>query len=384
MADILPVAIDYSVSWSSVWQGIGSGLLVTILFGAIPLLRIRKVSPLTVIRELSAEKFTFDWLILLVYLLIAAFVLVFSRLQIGSWKSSFYFSLYMVVSIGVLYLLSMGIMWMIRRFMPVGMNYIVRQSLSNLYRPGNQTVILVLCIGLGAIFIHVLFMIQGILLQQISVSSGDNQPNMILFDIQKQQKDSLAMVIKDFKMPLKQTSPIVTMRVEAINGRSRGELKDDTTDAIPSWAVEGEYRVTYRNSLADNEKITKGTWKGELQPSEKIMVSVDERYAETLGLELGDSIDFNVQGAILRTYIGSLRDIEWNRMQSSFSIVFPTGVLEEAPQFYAFAVQSGDDKTSAMFQRTLAKQYPNVSVFDLKLLFITVNEVIKKVEFVIR
>lgn len=384
LADILPVAINYSVSWSSVWQGIFSGVLVTVLFGAVPLLRIRKVSPLHVIREISGDKVKFDGLVVMVYALIAGFILVFSRLQIGSWKSSAYFSLYMVLSVGVLYLLSLGIMLAIRKFMPVGLNYIVRQSLANLYRPGNQTVILVLCIGLGAVFIHVLYMIQGILLKQISVSSDQNQPNMVLFDIQKEQKDSLGYLISSFNLPLKQVAPIVTMRVESINGRSRTELKEDTTDKIPAWAVEGEYRVTYRDELADNEKVTQGKWVSSVKPNEKIIISVDERFADGLGLKLNDSIDFNVQGAMIRTYIGSLRDIEWNRMQSSFSVVFPNGVLEEAPQTFAFALQGGDDKTSAKFQRQLAIQFPNISVFDLKLLFMTVNEVIKKVEFVIR
>src|SRR5690606_25831253 len=138
--------------------------------------------------------------------------------------------------------------------------YILRQSIANLYRPNNQTLILMVSIGLGTALISMLFFTQEMLLKQVQMTGSGDQPNMILFDIQPAQKEKLAVMAKDFGLPVIQQVPIVTMRLEAIDGIDKASNLEDTTSNVRRWVYNREYRVTYRDTLIDTETIAKGTW----------------------------------------------------------------------------------------------------------------------------
>jgi putative ABC transport system permease protein len=93
---------------------------------------------------------------------------------------------------------------------------------------------------------------------------------------------------------------------------------------------------------------------------------------------------FNVQGTLLKTYVGSLRKIEFNSMMTRFFIVFPTGVLEQAPQFQVLVTKSPDVATTARYRSEVVRTFPNVSVVDLASILVALNEILNKVSYVIR
>jgi putative ABC transport system permease protein len=275
-------------------------------------------------------------------------------------------------------------MFLVRKFFPVSWSYVWRQSLANLYRPQNQTLILIIAIGLGTFLISTLYLSQNLLLDQVSLSGSGNQPNMVLFDIQTNQKDAVTNLAKESNIPILQEAAIVTMRLAQINGKTVEAIQKDTTSKIPDWALTREYRVTYRDSLINSEKIIQGKLSRLNSPTDSIFISVEQAYLERMKLKLGDKLVFNVQGAPITTYVGSTREVDWNRVQTNFLIVFPRGVLEEAPQFHVLVtkVQSADQ--SANFQRALVQEFPNVSAIDLGLILRTIDEILEKVSFVIR
>jgi putative ABC transport system permease protein len=151
------------------------------------------------------------------------------------------------------------------------------------------------------------------------------------------------------------------------------------------WVFDREYRVTFRDTLTDSEKITKGKWKGEVDTSSgNVFISIEERYAMNNSIEIGDTLLFNVQGSVIPTIVGSFRKVDWNRIQTNFLVVFPTGVLEEAPQFHVLLTRIPTKEASAKFQQTMVKQFPNVSIIDLSLVLSIVDKLLDKVGFVIR
>ncbi len=113
-------------------------------------------------------------------------------------------------------------------------------------------------------------------------------------------------------------------------------------------------------------------------------VSLEERFAEGNGIKVGDTLHFNVQGALMTTLVGSLRAVDWNRVQTNFLVVFPTGVLEEAPQFHVLLTKVPSAAASARFQQALVKQFPNVSIIDLGLVLSILDKLMDKIGFVIR
>jgi putative ABC transport system permease protein len=208
---------------------------------------------------------------------------------------------------------------------------------------------------------------------------------MVLFDIQSSQKEEVTALAKNFRLPLIQQVPIVTMRVEEINGKTAEEAKKDTAFKISRRAFDGEFRVTYRDTLTDSEKLKTGKLGAPVKsPGDMIYISMEERYAQRINVKIGDSILFNVQGALVPTVIGSLREVDWNRVQTNFRVVFPSGVLEKAPQFHVLVTRVSSPQESAKFQQAAVRSFPNVSIIDLGLILSVLDDVLSKIAFVIR
>ena len=133
-----------------------------------------------------------------------------------------------------------------------------RHSLSSLFRPNNQTRVLLVTIGLGAFIISTLNIVEESMLGQVEFTGQENQSNTILFDIQPGQKDGVIKLMEDNKFKVNQVVPIITCRLSEVKGKPVEILQNDTTDKIPNWALTREYRVTYRDSLHHSEELTKG------------------------------------------------------------------------------------------------------------------------------
>jgi putative ABC transport system permease protein len=175
------------------------------------------------------------------------------------------------------------------------------------------------------------------------------------------------------------------MRLEQVNNVTADVLKKDSTIEMQKWLFSREYRVTFRDTLTTSEKIVKGKWVGKINdPSSPINVSIEQRFAERNNIKIGDKMIFNVQGSIIETVVGSLREVDWNRIQTNFIVVFPTGVLEEAPQFHVLLTRTADKESSARFQRLVVQQFPNVSIIDLTLVLSILDKLLEKVGFVIK
>jgi len=95
-------------------------------------------------------------------------------------------------------------------------------------------------------------------------------------------------------------------------------------------------------------------------------------------------LEFDVQGVSLRTRVASLREVDWQRVQPNFFVVFPEGVLENAPQFYAVVTRADSSGASASLQRAVVQRFPNVSVIDLALVLNTLDAILGRVSDAIR
>jgi putative ABC transport system permease protein len=385
LKDLMPVAVSTSISWPSIFQGIVLGVVIAVLFALLPLLSIRKISPLNTLRisfqQSGTGKDPVKWL---VYFLLALFVVGFAYLQVEGWQQAIVFTAGVAISFLVLSGMAALLMWVVRKFFPVSWSFVFRQGVANLYRPNNQTRILIVSIGLGTALICTLFFIQGILLNRVSLAATDQQPNMVLFDIQSAQKDSVVSLARQQGLPAEGTVPIVTMRLEAINEVTPVTLRDDSTIKMQRWVFSREYRVTFRDSLTSSEKVKKGAWTGTVKERQPIYVSLEEGFAERNSIAIGDTMHFNVQGVVMPTVVGSLRSVDWNRMQTNFLVVFPRGVLEEAPQFHVLLTRVPSVEASARFQQAVVQQFPNISIIDLGLVLSILNDIMDKIGFVIR
>lgn len=387
-AGFLPVEVNIALSWPSILGGLLTGIFVSVLFALAPLVSVRKASPLITLRGMENDENTKkDKLKWLVYASILIFVIAFAYVQIGQLGDSLVFTFFIAFSFGFLALVARFSMWMVKRFFPSSWNYVWRQSLANLYRPNNQTLVLIASIGLGTALITTLYFIQALLISQVEITTDNDRPNLMVFDIQSYQVEELAELTRTYDLPVLQQVPVVTMRIESINGMTLEEAVNDTTSRRRSRPFRREWRVTYRDSLIESEKIVEGQLKafGNRNGHDEFpQVSLEDGYAKSNDLEIGDTIVWNVQGVPITTTLGSTREIDWERVQTNFLGLFPTGVLEQAPQFHVLITRVKDVEEGALFQREVVKNYPNVSVIDVGLILNTLDNILSKISFVIR
>ncbi|MCK6620345.1 MAG: ABC transporter permease [Calditrichia bacterium] len=387
LRDFLVVEVEFHVAWKAVLQGLLIGLGMTLLFALLPLLAIRKVSPLLAIRssyEDSAAKAR-DPLRWILYGLIVLVVLIFAISQSEDWQQGAGFTAGLLAAFGLLAGTAKLIMLAVKKFFPSSWSYVWRQSLANLYRPHNQTLVLMLSLGLGTFLIATLFLTQHSLLRQVSLADSGRQPNLVLFDVQVDQIEAAEELVRSHNLPVYQTVPIVAIRLESLKGRRVEEIRADSSSAVPSWALRREYFVTYRDSLFPTEKIIAGNWEGQFAANaDTIPISLEKGIAENLEVGVGDVLSVNVQGVSLPARVGSIREVNWQRVQPNFFMVFPKGVLEDAPQTFVLVTRAPSAEASAALQQAAVREFPNVSAIDLALILQTVEAILNKISFVIR
>ncbi|MCC6411719.1 MAG: FtsX-like permease family protein [Saprospiraceae bacterium] len=384
--DLLPIEnVSTDFSWSAVGQGVLLGLAVAVLFALLPLAGILQTSPLRTLRASVDAPTTSDRLLRWgVYALISVSILGFTWWLVGDWKETLFFIGGLAAAFAMLYGLAALFTWALRRFFPKKWNYVWRQGIANLFRPQNQTLLLVVTIGLGTMLLSTLFLVQNLLLKQVAFSGSGNQPNMVLFDIQANDKDSVAALVSRNGMPLLQQVAVVTTRVETIDGKTKQQDEVDTLTSKPRWVWDREYRVTFRDTLIDTEEIVEGAWVGNYEPGKPVPVSISDNLQRGMKATIGTKIVFNVQGARIETEVASVRKVNFNRVQTNFMVVFPKGVLEKAPQFHVVVSKVSSAEQSAAFQSELVRRFPGVSAIDLTQILRSVDEVLRKVSFVIR
>ena len=177
--------------------------------------------------------------------------------------------------------------------------------------------------------------------------------------------------------------PLVTMRMHSIKGRLVNEIRQDSTKQVKGWILNHEFRTTYRDTLIASEDLIEGTWIPELKLGDPVVISISDNLAADADITVGDTVVFNVQGVLMETTVGSIRRVDWAQMQLNFTIVFPKGVIEQAPQFNVFTTSVPDEASSAALQRDLVTAYPNVSIIDLRQVYTLVEAILDKVAWVI-
>jgi putative ABC transport system permease protein len=174
-----------------------------------------------------------------------------------------------------------------------------------------------------------------------------------------------------------------------VKGRSLEALRQDSTVDV-TWAYERDYRVTYRDDLSESETLVAGEFVGSVagnpfQTGAAVPISMEREMAhEELNVGVGDTLTFNVQGRPIKTYLSSLRTVDWQRMGTNYFVVFPEGALERAPQTHVLLSRASDEDMSAAVQRSVVQQYPNVSAIDLSLILSTFQDLFGRLSYVIR
>jgi putative ABC transport system permease protein len=386
--DFLPVDVSVTLDWKAIGIGLMIGVWVALVFALRPLLALRRVSPLQALRRdaaaLEAERIK-DVPTHLVNAALLASVVLLAFQRAGSLRRGAMFAAGIAGSMFVLWLSAAGLSILARRLVTARWPYVMRQGVANLYRPANQTRSVVLALGFGAFLVSTLYLVQANLLKQFEVTAAQSKANLIFFDIQEDQRQGLDSLLRSAGQQALGYSPIVTMKIAGIDGRTPPQWAAAKAVNANSWAMRREFRSTYRDTIVATEKIVAGTWFGSAHlPDSLSEMSLDQSVAQELRVKVGDIITWDVQGVKVPAEITSLREVNWGRFEPNFYAVFEPKALKDAPKQFATVAAVESDSVIAQLQRTSVVRFPNISSMDLSLVRRTIGQIIEKVSVAVR
>ena len=385
--DLLPFQIVQAISVQAVLLGLFTGALISILFSMMPLAAISTISPLLTLRNshFSPVSALSKRVKAVTALIAVSVVITIVGLLTGSFIAATLFTISLLFFIFLLWIVAGFLMGIVKGLRLKSFSYELRQGMANLFRPNNQTSMLVTTLGMGMLLIGTLYLSQDMILQRIDLQLGDETPDLVFYDIQSDQNSGLINTIEENGGSVLQNVPIVSMRLSERKGVPLRDVRADTTLQLSGWALTREYRVTYRESLSDAETIIEGEWISEADGLRSVIpISVSPQIMDELELELGDSLGFDVQGVPIRTVIASIREVDFQRAEPNFFVLFPKGVLEDAPQFYAATVKAETNESSLAIQQAVVSEFPNISAIDISVALQSVREFLDKIALAVQ
>jgi putative ABC transport system permease protein len=380
--------VDFGLTTSAVLQGMAIGLLVSVLFSLVPLLEVRHVKPSLLLRQDVPRPSRFDWPKWGVTAGVAAALVGVASWQAGSVEIGLMLSGGFVAVAIVLHMAGAGL---VRAVQPLRYSryFALRQAVLHIARPGNQTRVILLAVGLGSFFILGVRTLQANLLRDFAIQAGPNAPDMFLIDIQPDQRDGLEAFLDEANgdAPGPKMIPTLRARVVAVRGR---EMDIDSYQQTRGRGLSREYTVTYRPQLEANEELIDGEWWGDAPLQGQAEVSIEERFSDRdsdgnfrLGsrINVGDEMRFDVLGRIISARVTSVRRVDWQDFRAGgFMFVFRPGTFDGAPHTYISALQGPRDPDArARMQGALTARFPNVSVIDLREILQTIQTIVNNV-----
>lgn len=385
------VTVDYGLTVPAVAQGVGIGLLVSVLFALVPLLDVRKVKPSRLLRdETSTERP--DLVQLAAIGGVGAALVALTVWQAGSWRIGLVVTVGFAATALVLHLAGVLLIRVIRP-LARARSFALRHAVLQLSRPGSQVRIVLLAVGLGSFFIVGVRSLQENLVSEFAVDLSPEAPDMFLLDIQADQVEAVRSVVtsrQDAGAPPPRVIPVLRARVVAVRGR---EVQlDSYEDVRGRGSLAREYTVTYRDAIEANERVVDGRFwppapagagadTGSDAAAPDVEVSIEESIRERFRIQVGDTMRFDVLGRTLDARVTSVRQVEWSDSRAGgFMFVFKPGAFDRAPHgSIAFFRGPADPTARGRLQADLVGVAPNVSVIDGREILQTIRTVVDNV-----
>lgn len=396
VSDFLPLDVTIALEPAPLLLGLATGVWVALVFAMRPLLALRRVSPLQAIRrDADATALPREWrdgARLLVDGLLVGSLVAIIVVRLGSWKDGLIVSASITGAVGILWVAAALLIALARRSTRPSWPFTLRQGIANLHRPANQTRAVTLALGFGAFLLSTVYLVQANLLGRVQSSASESAGNLLFFDVQDDQVAPLDSILRARKHEVVQRTPIVTMRVDAINGRSVASIMADTARRA-GWALRREYRSTYREAIVASEALVSGAWFPDsatrararaVNPDAPFPVSIERDVAADLGVAVGDTVTWNVQGVPVRTVVANTRTVNFARFEANFFVVFAPEAIRRAPQQFVLVANVPPGEPLASVQRDVVRRFPNISSLDLTLVRETVGAIVNRVVLAIR
>jgi putative ABC transport system permease protein len=371
-------------------KGVALGLLSTLLFTLWPLLTIRDVKPAMIFRRDILPFGSSDsggtvrsWVTRLMKdrvkgglsVGIGLGLALLSIWQAGSWRVGLVFLSAFTAAVLLLGASAWWVLRVIRRWPRPG-SLILRQAFGNILRPGSQAVGITIAIGIGVMVVVTVSLVERSLLRQVGDNRPTDAPTFFFIDIQPDQTAGFLDLMGKQPGGLNpRLTPLVRSRLSALNDKpikleatseeeERKEQAAEKDERRKNWYLSREYVLTFLEALPKDNEVVEGRWWKPGQVFTKPLVSIEEDAAKSLGLVVGNTVEFDVQGVPITAEVSSIRKVEWGNFSTNFYMIFSPGSLEAAPMTYVATVHVPPSEEVAL-QEAVVAAFPNVTAINV-------------------
>ena len=388
---LLPVHAVLHFPWRAVAAGFGTGLLTTLLFCLPPLLDVRAVRPILVLRRLveqgptTARGWFARWWSRRLQVGLAAIVVVAlggiawalsDSVKVGGW-----FALLFTIALLVLLVLAAVALRTLRFLLNrvrLHLPSSLRHGLANLYRPGNQSAAVLASLGTGVMLILAVYLMQSSLLRDIRETASPKLPNVFLIDITPDEVDGVKAF---FQHQAGVTQPLdliagVQGRFISLNGKTLDQMKEQH---FPRRMLENA-ELSWADTPPAGDKVTQGKW---WTDGNALAIAIGEGTAQRLHLGLGSSVEIAVGGRARTLKVAALYRADGEHIGARIAFMLPSGQLkDEIATWYGGA--HVDTKQIPTMERALFAKYPTVTVINIADVLDRIENVVDQITFVVR
>lgn len=363
-----------SATGAPAWLGLGMGLTLLLAFGLPPVLQLAQVPALRVIRRDMGGLQPASVGVLIAGLLGFAGALMWASRDVK-------LGLMTVGGFAIATLLFAGATWLalklLRSWVPSNTTprWLLLATRQVMARPV-YAVVQVSALSVGLLALVLLVLLRTDLIGSWRKATPVNAPDRFVINVQPEQTQAFQSTLKQTGVQNYDWYPMIRGRLVAINGKIVSP--QDYTDERAKRLVDREFNLSSRAAKPEHNEVVKGSW----LENEKDAVSVEVGIAKTLGLKMGDRLQFDIGGVMSEGRVTSLRKVDWGSMRANFFVIYPVDNLPNVPLSYMAAFKSPDVPS---FERNLLQQFPNVTSVDLRASLTQVqkvlDQVIRAVEF---
>jgi putative ABC transport system permease protein len=374
---LLPIELTLSFSLRAVLSGLAMGVGVTLLYALWPLLQIRHVRPGLLMRiavepRLRGRR---PWAAALP---IAGGLAALGLWQAGSWKIG---GLFAGGLAGALLLLALGARLVIALARRVRWRSPAwRQGAANLHRPGSHAGPVLVSLGLAVMLVVSIALLDRSLRAQLVDRAPGSAPAFFFIDIQTDQAEPFArLVAAEGATAPAELTPVVRSRLAAVNGASI----EGRTRREDAWYLTREYVLTWAQEPPGHNPVVAGRWWTPEEAAREPLISVEEEIARQLGVGLGDTLTFDVQGVPVSARITSLRHVDWRSLTSNFFVIFSPGALDGAPSTVIATVRIRPDQENRL-QSAVVAAFPNITAIPIREVLERVGAILDQIALAVR
>jgi len=333
--------------------GLLTGLITLAGFAVAPVLRLKNVPPLRVLRREITPLPASAWA---VYGSAATAMVALMWRHTGNWTLTFSVLAGTVAVAGLLALAAFGLLRLSRR-LSSGVGITWRFGLSNLWRRARSSVGQILAFGLTLMAMALIALLRTDLVTSWERQLPADTPNHFAFNILKTDVEPLRGFFRERNIEAQAIYPMVRGRLVAIDGVpvTQAVTKEERSDE----AVNRELNLSWTAEVPPDNAILRGNWwQAEPTPA----VSVEEKLAKRIGIELGNDLEFSIGGERLHARVASIRSVQWDSFHPNFYMLFPPGVLDRFPSTYLTSFHLSPAQKPLL--TPLVRAFPAVTVIE--------------------